>query len=87
MDRAGDFGPSRRVKLPETDAMEHARRLVAEIDEALAQTPALTGQQLDDVRRLRREVEAHCRSRDVERARHCRELALKLIRSGAPVPE
>lgn len=66
---------------------ELSEKLVSEIDEALAQAPALTESQLDDVKQLRAELQQHCRAGEVERARRCRKLALKVIRSGAPASE
>ena len=73
--------------MPKHAATSCAEQLVQEIDDALGQSPALTDSQLDDVRRLRAELQEHCRSGEMERARQCRKLALKVIRSGAPVPE
>ena len=73
--------------MAETETSEHARRFLAEIDEALNASPALASGQGSDLDRLRIEIETHCRSGDIERARNCRKLALKLIQTGAPVPE
>ncbi|MGD8809958.1 MAG: hypothetical protein PVG24_10155 [Gammaproteobacteria bacterium] len=73
--------------MPGEDAVAYEGRLLGEIDEALGRTPALTDSQLDDLRRLRARLEESCRSGDLEEARGCHRLALKLIRSGAPAPE
>ena len=63
------------------------QQLLQSIDEALAQYPALTDPQLEDVRRLRAELQAHCQSGRMDEAKACEKLALKIIQQGAPVPE
>ncbi len=66
---------------------DQAAQLVLNIDEALAKKPALTDNQLEDVRRLRAEIKGLCKAGKVEEAGRCEELALQIIRRGAPVPE
>jgi len=61
--------------------------LVAEIDEALGQSPALTEQQVADIGHLRAQLLELCQAGEMEEARRCQELALTSIRNGAPVPE
>lgn len=61
--------------------------LIHNIDEALARNPALTSKQLEDVRRLRAELRELCRSGKMEAAQRCEQLALAIIREGAPVSE
>lgn len=51
------------------------------------QHPALTEQQLADVRRLRSELQDHVRSGRMDEAKECEKLALTIIQEGAPVPE
>lgn len=64
-----------------------SQELVRNIDEALAQNPALTEKQLDDVRRLRDQLQNLCRSGKVDEAERCERLALMIIREGAPMTE
>ncbi|MGF1610150.1 MAG: hypothetical protein ACFCUQ_12195 [Kiloniellales bacterium] len=66
---------------------DRSQQLLQSIDEALARFPALTEQQLEDVRRLRAELQDHCRSGRLDEAKACEKLALTIIREGAPVPE
>ena len=72
--------------MPESDA-DSGRQLIRNIDEALAQNPALTPKQFEDVRRLRAELQELCRSGKLDEARRCEELALNIIREGAPASE
>lgn len=62
-------------------------KLLNAIDIALGQCPPLTGQQLDDVERLRKQLHDRCRDGDLMEAKRCQALALVAIRNGAPVPE
>ena len=62
-------------------------QLLRNIDEALAQNPVLTPEQLEDVRRLRAELQDLSRSGRTDEARRCEALALDIIREGAPVSE
>jgi len=65
--------------------------LIAEIteaiDHALATPPALTEAQYEDVKRLRAEAIEHCHAGRAEEARACAELALNILREGAPSQE
>ena len=63
------------------------QRLVGNVDEALAQNPALTPDQFDDVRQLRMELQELCRRGRMDKAKRCEEMALAIIREGAPVSE
>jgi hypothetical protein len=62
-------------------------QLVRNVDEALARNPALTKEQSEDVRRLRADLQDLCRAGKMDEARRCEELALTIIREGAPAPE
>lgn len=66
---------------------DRSAQFVRNIDEALAQNPALTEKQLEDVRRLRTELQDLCQAGKVDEADRCEKLALMIIREGAPVPE
>lgn len=74
------------MPMPERKSDE-VQRLIRNIDEALALNPALTPKQFQDVRRLRGELQDLCRCGRMEEARQCEELALKIIREGAPASE
>jgi len=64
-----------------------ADRLVGNLDNALALNPAITEQQFDDVQKLRRELQDHCRAGRLDEAKRCEELALMVIREGAPAAD
>ena len=61
--------------------------LLEAIDEALANNPALSELQMDDVRRLKREIVRHSEEGRKERAERAAELCLRLIRQGEAVKE
>lgn len=63
------------------------REMIRNLDEALAENPALTPQQFEDVRRLRAQVQGLCRSGKMDEAQDCQELAINIIREGAPASE
>jgi hypothetical protein len=69
------------------DNAQRGDELVIEIDEALAKCPALTKQQLDDVGSMRTRLMKLSRTGDLAEAKRCQELALAMIRSGAPASE
>jgi hypothetical protein len=62
-------------------------RLVRNVDEALAQNPALTPEQLEDVRHWRSDLQKFCRRGRTDEAKRCEEVALSIIREGAPVSD
>lgn len=61
--------------------------MIRRIDEALVSNPALTGEQMADVRRLRTELIVSHKAGRMEEAQRCEALALALIKEGAPAPE
>jgi hypothetical protein len=63
------------------------QQLVRNVDDALAQNPALTPEQFEDVRQLRGELQELCRSGRLDKAKRCEEMALAIIREDAPVSE
>lgn len=63
------------------------QRLVRNVDEALAQNPALTAEQFEDVKQLRGELQELCRRGSMDKAKRCEEMALAIIRGGAPASE
>lgn len=69
------------------DSLQRARELTETIDDALKGSPALTDQLIGDVKRLRAEVRDLCRQGREDDAVHCVELAINIIKTGAPVPE
>ena len=62
-------------------------RLIRNVDEALARNPALTPEQFEDVKRLRAELQEACRTGRTEEAKQCEQLAIMIIREGAPASE
>lgn len=66
---------------------DFGQRLIRSVDEALTQNPALTPKQFADVRRLRAEIQALCRRAKMDEAKRCAEMALTIVREGAPVSE
>lgn len=66
---------------------DNGPRLVRNVDEALAQNPALTPEQFEDVRHLRSELQELCRHGKMDEAKRCEEMALSIIREGAPASE
>lgn len=66
---------------------KRAEQLIDNIDKALAHSPALTNGQLQAVRRMRAEIPELCRAGKLDEARRSEELALNIIRAGAPARE
>lgn len=66
---------------------QSGEELVIEIDEALGKCPALTEQQLEDIESMRTRLLKRSRAGDLAEAKRCQELALAMIRSGAPASE
>jgi len=63
------------------------QRLVRNVDDALARNPALTPEQFEDVRQLRVEIQELCRRGKMDKAKRCEQMALAIIREGAPTGE
>lgn len=72
--------------MSETNKTE-AERLVRNLDDALAVNPAITSQQFDDVQQLSRQMQDLCRAGKLEEAKRCEELALMIVREGAPASD
>ncbi len=68
-------------------SLEQCQAFMDQIDEALEDNPALTEEQVADVEGLREKIESLCRAGKEEEAQQCCELAMNIIKSGAPVPE
>lgn len=66
---------------------ERAERLIGNIDEALAHSPLPTNGQLQAVRRMRDEIPQLCRAGKFDEALRSEQLALNIIRAGAPARE
>lgn len=66
---------------------QQREEITGTIDAALADNPALSRQQLEVVRELRREAQEMCRAGRLGDARDCEKRAVAIIKEGAPAPE